>query len=99
MRRDSDRRVAFFAHELRAPLNTIRLALDLLQTEPDDARVKHLAAVEKNVALMAELLDAGLMRLRADTMPELELEMIALPAFWRASPSKRWCRHTTSSSG
>jgi hypothetical protein len=80
MKRQTARHIGFLAHELRNPLSSVRLSLDLLRQKGQLPQNRTLERVEQGLQRLSDLIDQSLVETRLRASPEPQREEVDLQA-------------------
>lgn len=70
------RHFSFIAHEIRNPLNSARLAANLLALAPEDERKKHSERLDRSLSQLGKLVDDSLIEARLFGNPRVDLQQV-----------------------
>lgn len=81
LRKETEKHVAFLAHELRNPLSSVRLAFEVMRQRGDIAPSRSLEVMERGLQKLSQLIDDALLEIRVKNGGELRPERLPLQEF------------------
>jgi signal transduction histidine kinase len=81
LRQRSAQHISFLAHELRNPLSSVRLGVELLRRKGQLPHDKALERVEQGLKRLGDLIDQSLLEMRSKAIPEPQRESVDLDTF------------------
>ena len=84
MKRQTARHIGFLAHELRNPLSSVRLSLELMRQRGQLPQSRTLERVEQGLQRLSDLIDQSLVETRLRASPEPQREEVELQVLLQA---------------
>ncbi len=84
VRRQAAQHIGFLAHELRNPLGSLRLTVELMLRKGELQPGRATERIEQGLARLTELIDNSLVEMRLKSVPEPRRETVSLEALLRA---------------
>lgn len=84
LQKQTARHISFLAHELRNPLSSVRLSLELMREKGHLPQDSTMTRIDNGLRRLSELIDQSLLEMRLKAVPEPQREDIPLATFLKA---------------